>query len=86
MDQPIPPMIRANDYVEVNTDDMNIVIKGLVNIERFNWSKIAIGQMILTNEKTFLQSESTEMAIVYFQWQLKQQKRKMEESSELQIT
>ena len=86
MDQPIPPMIRANDYVEVNTDDMNIVIKGLVNTEHFDWSKIAIGQMILTNEKTFLQSESTEMAIVYFQWQLKQQKRKMEESSELQIT
>jgi hypothetical protein len=27
LDQPIPPMIRANDYVEVNTDDMNIVIK-----------------------------------------------------------
>ena len=79
-------MIRANDYVEVNTDDMNIVIKGLVNTERYDWSKIAIGQMILTNEKTFLQSESTEMAIVYFQWQLKQQKRKMEESSELQIT
>lgn len=60
-------MIRANDYVEVNTDDMNIVIKGLVNIKRFDWPKIAIGQMILTNEKTFLQSESTEMAIVYFQ-------------------
>ena len=79
-------MIRANDYVEVNTDDMNIVIKGLVNIEPFDWSKIAIGQMILTNEKIFLQSESTEMEIVYFQWQLKQQKRKMEESSELRIT
>ena len=86
MDQPIPPMIRANDYVEVNTDDMNIVIKGLVNTEHFDSSKIAIGQMILTNEKTFLQSESTEMEIVYFQWQLKQQKRKMEESSELRIT
>ena len=39
-------MIRANDYVEVNTDDMNIVIKGLVNflVERFHWLKIAIGQ------------------------------------------
>ena len=46
LDQPIPPMIRANDYVEVNTDDMNIVIKGLVNflVERFHWLKIAIGQ------------------------------------------
>ena len=81
-------MIRANDYVEVNTDDMNIVIKGLVSLSRFYWSTIMIGQnfwMILTNKKTFLLSESTETAIVYFQWQLKQQKRKMEESSELQI-
>ena len=39
-------MIRANDYVEVNTDDMNIVIKGLVSLSRFNlvdmygWSKL----------------------------------------------
>ena len=44
LDQPIPPMIRANDYVEVNTDDMNIVIKGLVSLSCFYWSTIMIGQ------------------------------------------
>ena len=51
----------------------------------FHWPRSLIDQSVLTNEKIFLPLESIEVATVYFQWRLKQQRRKMAESSELQI-